>query len=50
LTSGFIGTTVVAEEKGAGYVGEGAEISVRWHSLRMSGIEAPGRSAGRQKA
>lgn len=41
------------EENDAGYVGEGgegADISVRWHSLRMSGIEAAGRSAGRQKA
>jgi len=51
--SGFIGMTVAVEEKDAGSVGEGgdgAEISVRWHSFRMRGIEAAGRSAGRQKA
>lgn len=50
---GFIGMIVVVEEKGAGSVGEGgegAETSVRWHSLRISGSEAAGRRAGKQKA
>jgi hypothetical protein len=44
---------VAVEEKDAGYGGEGgegADTSVRWHSLRMRGIDAAGRSAGRQKA
>jgi hypothetical protein len=44
---------VVVEEKGAGSVGEGGEgeeTSVRWHSLRISGSEAAGRRAGKQKA
>jgi hypothetical protein len=53
LASGTMGTMVVVEEKGAGSVGdggEGAEMSVRWHSFRRSGSEAAGRSAGRQKA
>jgi len=51
--SDLIGTTAAVEEKDAGYVGdggEGGEMSVRWHSLRISGIDAAGRSAGRQNA
>jgi len=53
LMSVLWGTRVVDEENGAGSVGdagEGAEMSVRWHSLRMRGSEAAGRRAGRQKA
>jgi hypothetical protein len=44
---------VVVDEKGEGSVGEdgeGADTSVRWHSLRRRGREAAGRRAGRQKA
>ena len=52
LTSGFIGTTVAVDEKeeAVGDGGDGAEISIRWHSLRRRGNEAAGRSDGRQKA
>ena len=53
LTSAFCGTSVVDKENGAGSIGDvrnGAEMSVRWHSLRISGREAAGRRAGRQKA